>query len=149
MTINKAALADVVISTGLSKTTFKPDSANYSYVAWKKAGTSVSDLNVTYSKDIDGDGELEDLQPLPSGVFNITITKDGKKVDKATDEGVYALHFEPANDTVANNYVVQSDIEFTVVKDGNDGSVDHTLFIDVTYVDYFPIRLPPSLMTIT
>ena len=120
------------------------DNHNY-YVPWKKGGVTIDDLGLKYDtgvEDSDNDDKADDGEgwdSLPMTAFKVTITDEsGKSVKKMEDEGVYTVSFEARNADAENNYVTPEPITVTVIKNGTNGAdVDHTLFSDVTWRDYF------------
>ena len=109
------------------------------YLPWKENGYAITKVTSFDGTVIDGlglqykDGDSwVDMNPqFIQNVLKVTILKDGAKVEKITDEGVYTVHFEARNEDAANNYVVPADLVVTCVKDS------HLLYADVTYTDYF------------
>lgn len=118
VTVKKASFQNVA---SLSQTNFTAEKSNYSYLAWREGGSVASDF---VSDDV-------------LNLYDVTILKDGTKVDKVTDEGVYELNFKPLSDEIAANYETPETLKFTCVKDGTDGSLSHVLFTDVEYSDYY------------
>ena len=134
ITITPVSVNDVK-SDALMPLKFDDTSNHGDYLRWDAEGTTITELKLQYK---DAKGKWVNL---PMDVYKVTIVnEDGEEVKKITDEGVYTLKFENRNADAANNYPALADLTVTCIKDGksgDEGDVDHTLFSDVTYRDYF------------
>ena len=134
MTITVSPLDVSGIKVGALKTQEWDNVGNKTeYLRWtKNFAYRVQDLDLQYKS---GDNYIL----LPTKDVKVTILDaSGAEIDKIEDEGAYTLHFEARNADAENNYVLPADITVTCIKDGkNADGVNHLLFADVEYTDYF------------
>ena len=130
ITVGQLDLSNVRVSA-LDNAKFDDVHDGVWYLPWEKDGVTLDELGLEYKS---GDSWI----PFPMNMVKATILDaSGAEIDKIEDEGVYTIHFEARNDNASNNYVVPADITVTCIKDGSAGTVDHLVFTDVSYTDYF------------
>ena len=107
-----------------------------SYLPWQADGVTLDELKLQYK---DGDSWVN----FPMSMVKATIfDAEGNELNVIDDEGVYTIKFEARNADAVNNFVVPADLTVTCIKDGTvadkDGNtVNHLLFRDVEWNDYF------------
>ena len=135
ITVNKLDLSNVKAAAVIDKKWDNVGNVTW-YLPWQADGVTLDELKLQYK---DGDSWVN----FPMKQVKATIVDAaGNEVKKIEDEGVYTIHFEARNDDAANNYVVPADLTVTCIKNGTvadkDGNiVNHLLFRDVEWNDYF------------
>ena len=136
ITVGKLDLSNVKV-TALENAKFDDVHAGIWYLPWEKDGVTLDELGLAYLP-ADAKDDPANYVPFPMDKVKATVfDAAGNEVDKIEDEGVYTIKFSARNDNAANNYVVPADVTVTCIKDGSAGTVDHLVFTDVSYTDYF------------
>lgn len=130
ITVNKCSLENAKV-TGLSTKKFDNTNNVFEYLAWTKAGTAASSLNIEYeTTKKNADGEYI-WTSLPSAAKVTVKNADGKEVEKLTDEGVYTIEVTAANESAEKNYTFPAAFKVVVAKSEN------VKFADVASTDWF------------
>lgn len=130
ITVNKCSLENAKV-TGLSTKKFDNTNNVFEYLAWTKAGTAASSLDIKYeTTKKDADGEYI-WKALPAAAKVTVKNADGKEVEKLTDEGVYTIEVTAANESAEKNYTFPAALQVVVAKSEN------VKFADVASTDWF------------